>query len=120
MKVLLGLEPHGRAGDDLARALEHVIHREDELTVVLLHEPGRPEEVEPVREAVLDRLGERGAELRALPREPAGALVEMAEREGFDELVLGGGERSPSGKIRLGKAAEFAVLNAHTTVVLVR
>jgi nucleotide-binding universal stress UspA family protein len=44
----------------------------------------------------------------------------MAEREGFDELVLGGGERSPSGKMRLGRAAEFAVLNAHTTVVLVR
>jgi nucleotide-binding universal stress UspA family protein len=35
-------------------------------------------------------------------------------------VVIGGGEQSPMGKIRLGHIAEFVLLNSHVTVTLVR
>jgi nucleotide-binding universal stress UspA family protein len=44
----------------------------------------------------------------------------VAEREGFDRVVLGGGETSPLGKVTLGEIAEFVVLNANVSVTLVR
>jgi nucleotide-binding universal stress UspA family protein len=46
--------------------------------------------------------------------------VEIAEREAFDEVVLGGGHTSPMGKITIGPIAEFVLLNAKTSVRLVR
>jgi len=51
---------------------------------------------------------------------PGSRLVELAEREGADRIVLGGGETSPLGKVQLGSVAEFVLLNAKTTVTLVR
>jgi len=47
-------------------------------------------------------------------------LVEVAEREGFDRIVLGGGETSPLGKVKLGSIAEFVILNAGVSVTLIR
>ena len=52
--------------------------------------------------------------------DPGAMLVEIADGEGYDQIVLGGGERSPMGKIRVGQVAEFVVLNAETSVTLVR
>lgn len=121
MKVLLALEAHRDATRVLDRALDHVVHGDDEVTVAVVPR-GEGREPAELRDAVREALERRGvsAEIRILSGEPAGALVEMAEDGGFDELVLGGGRRSPTGKMRLGRAAEFAVLNARTTVVLVR
>jgi nucleotide-binding universal stress UspA family protein len=52
--------------------------------------------------------------------DPAGRLVELAETEGFDRIAIPGGERSPLGKIQLDSVAEFVLLNATTTVTLIR
>jgi len=46
--------------------------------------------------------------------------VTIANQESFDRIVLGSGERSPLGKIQLGSVAEFVLLNAQTSVTLVR
>ena len=60
------------------------------------------------------------SEVRHLSGDPGSQLVDVAEREGFDQIVLGGGQRSPMGKIKLGHIAEFVLLNSPVTVTLVR
>ena len=52
--------------------------------------------------------------------DPGSELVDIAEQEGFDEIALGGGQTSPMGKINVGSIAEFVLLNARTTVRLMR
>ena len=47
-------------------------------------------------------------------------LLELADDGGYDRIVLPGGRRSPLGKIQLGSTLEFVLLNAQTTVTLVR
>lgn len=122
MKVLCGIG--GQA--DAVRALDRTIARAeaagDELTVAVLDNPESdldPAEVETlVREHLADAAVD--AAVRVVEGDPGSRLLEVAESEGFDEIVLGGGMRSPMGKIRLGHIAEFVVMNATVTVTLVR
>ena len=60
------------------------------------------------------------AEVTILSGHPGSQLVEFAERGSFDRIVLGGGETSPLGKVQLGEISEFVILNAQTTVTLIR
>lgn len=57
---------------------------------------------------------------RRVDESPGGQLVELAEAEGFDRIILPGGSRSPLGKIQLDGVAEFVLLNAQTSVTLAR
>lgn len=131
MKVLLGVG----GSEDSYRALEQVVRRAreagDDLTVAVLENPrsaAAPDEIEArVREAiedagltVADAAGEAGVHVRHLSGDPGPQLVELADRGGFDRLVLGGGERSPMGKLTIGEIAEFVLVNGRTTVTLVR
>ena len=123
MKVLLGIG----GTDDAYRALEQVVERTretgDDLTVAILENPASddaPDAVERRARAVLDDAGLDAVAVRQLEGDPGPQLVELAEREGFDRLVLGGGQRSPMGKISLGSVAEYVLLNARVTVTLVR
>jgi len=125
MKVLLGIG----GTDDSLRALEQVVDRTaetgDDLTVAIVDNPAAdrsPEEVEAsVRAALADRGLLGGAvDVRRVTGEAGPRLVELADTGGYDQLVLGGGERSPMGKIAVGDIAEFVVVNARTTVTLVR
>lgn len=122
MKVLLGIG----GSDDSYRALEEAVTRAgeagDDLTVAVLENPESSPTVEEVRrrvEELLDDVGLR-AEVRTLPGHPGSQLLEVAESEGFDRIVLGGGQTSPLGKVQLGGIAEFVLLNARTTVTLIR
>ena len=122
MKVLFGLH----ADSDSLGALEGIVDRvrsvEDELTVAVLEHPdgeGSMAETEAAVRGVLDgRLPE--AEIRQVEGHPGSRLVEIAESEGFDRIVLGGGEQSPMGKIRIGSISEFVLLNSHVSVTLLR
>ena len=126
MKVLLGIG----GTDDSVRALERVADRTadtgDDLTVAIVDNPASdrsPEEVgATVRPVLVDRglLAADGVEVRRVTGDAGPRLVELADTGGYDQLVLGGGERSPMGKIALGDIAEFVVVNARTTVKLVR
>lgn len=116
--------------DDSVRALEQVADRTaktgDDLTVAIVDNPASdrsPDAVEAtVRTVLADRglLGDDGVEVRRVTGEAGPRLVELADTGGYDQLVLGGGEHSPMGKIALGDIAEFVVVNARTTVTLVR
>lgn len=122
MKVLLGIG----GSDDSIRALEQVIARtaevDDDLTVAIVENPRSPRSREEIAERTREELGAAGvdAEIRQVEGDPGSELVDMAEREGFDEIALGGGQTSPMGKINVGSIAEFVLLNAHTSVKLVR
>ena len=122
MKLLLGIG----GSDDSLRALERAVARVaetgDDLTVAILRNPAtetEPEEIERRAQDVLDDAGV-AAPIRHLEGDPGSRLVELAEGEGFDRIVLGGGETSPMGKIKLGSIAEFVLLNSHVSVTLVR
>lgn len=124
MHVLLGIG----GTDDSYRALERVVERTrstgDDLTVAVLENPASddaPDEVERrVRTVVEDAGLEDAVSITQLDGDPGPRLVEFAEGGEFDRLALGGGQRSPMGKISLGGIAEHVLLNARITVTLVR
>ncbi len=122
MKVLLGIG----GSDDSIRALERVVERTtevgDELTVAIVDNPRSDrtrEEIEARVEELLDDAG-ADADVRHVEGHAGSELVDIAEREAFDEIALGGGQTSPMGKINVGSIAEFVLLNARITVRLVR
>ncbi len=122
MQVLLGIG----GSDDAFLALERTVDRVqltgDQLTVAVLENPTTDLAPDAIAERVQDRLDEAAidATVRRVEGEAGAALVTMAETEGFDEIVLGGGQESPMGKIDIGRIAEYVVLNATVTVTLVR
>ena len=126
MKTLLGIG----GSEDSLRALERTLERAaeagDELVVAVVENPDSERDAEEVAEhakkKVLEHGGDADAEVMRLEHEghPGSALVEYAEEEGYDEIALGGGERSAMGKIRLGHTAEFVLLNSRVSVRLVR
>jgi nucleotide-binding universal stress UspA family protein len=122
MKVLLGVG----GTDDSVRALEQTVDRVreagDELTVAVLDNPESDPAPEDVEQQVRETLSEAAvdAEVRRVEGDPGSRLVEIAEHEGFEQIVIGGGQTSPMGKIKIGQIAEFVLLNSHVTVTLVR
>jgi nucleotide-binding universal stress UspA family protein len=122
MRVLLGIG----GTEDSFHALDRTIDRSesagDDLVIAILDDPNvetTPAEVfERVRSALAER--DASADVRRVTGDPRSELVSLADGGDFDQLVLGGGTRSPMGKIRVGDIAEFVLLNATTTVKLVR
>lgn len=121
MKVLLGLGGRADGFDALSATLERTRQAGDDLTVAVL-DTAAGDDPEEVADEVRERVADSGVEtsVRTLTGHPGSALTELAEEGGFDRIVLGGGQRSPLGKISLGQTAEFVLLNADVTVTLVR
>ncbi|WP_290814769.1 universal stress protein [Halovivax sp.] len=122
MKVLLGLG----GTDESIRALEETVERAeavgDDLEIAILEKPEASRSREEMR-AEAERIVEEAgldAAVRDLEGDPGPALVDRAERAGFDQVVIGGGTETPMGKIRLGPITEFVLLNASMTVKLIR
>ncbi len=122
MKLLLGID----GSEDSLRALPRTIDRAteagDDLTIAILDHPGNdrdPDELyRQASEALMDSAIE--APIRRVSGDPGSRLVEISESEGFDAIALGGGHRSPMGKITLGGVTEFVILNSTVSVLLVR
>jgi nucleotide-binding universal stress UspA family protein len=121
MKVLLGMGGREDGFDALEAMLSRTREAGDDLTVAIL-DTSTDRDVEDVAREVRERVDESDvdADVRTLSGHPGSELTELAESEGFDRLVLGGGQRSPLGKIDLGEVAEFVLLNADVSVTLVR
>lgn len=125
MKLLLGIG----ADDDLS-ALDATVARAreagDELTVAVYAggatETGDEAVLPATDERVRTRLDELdfSTEIRQIRNDPGSHLVELAANGGYDRIVLSGGQRTPMGKISLGEIAEFVLLNARTSVTLIR
>lgn len=122
MKVLLGMG----GSDDSFRALRQTIARAqeagDRLTVAVVENPDSEPAMGDVEARAREALADAGleADVRVIAGHPGSGLVQLAEAEEFDVIVLGGGETSPLGKVSLGSIAEFVLLNAQTSVTLVR
>lgn len=122
MKVLLGIG----GSEDSLRALEKAVARakeaDDELTIAIVENPDSSPAVSEVQARVDEVLQDADfeAEVRMLEGHPGSQLLELSEREEFEQIVLGGGETSPLGKVQLGSISEFVLLNARTTVTLIR
>jgi len=123
MDILLGV-----GGSELSyQALEETIDRAqatgDELTVAIFHNEEVSADADEIQARVEETLAdsEFDATIRRLEGDsPGSELVSLAESEGFDRIVLGGGERSTLGKIQLGSIVEFVLLNSQTPVTLIR
>ncbi|WP_435100734.1 universal stress protein [Halarchaeum sp. P4] len=122
MKVLLGIGGSDDSLEALDRTVERAVEAGDELTVAVLDNPESERSAEEVIEHATEVIEDAGldADVRHITGDPGSEIVQLAEREEFDQVVLGGGERSPMGKIRLGHIAEFVLLNSPVTVTLVR
>jgi len=122
MKVLCGIG----GSDDSFRALDRTVERaavaNDDLTVAVVDNEDSSVAPDDVMERAREAVADAGidAEVRRVEGDPGSRLIEIAEREAFEEIVLGGGHTSPMGKITIGSIAEFVLLNAKTTVTLVR
>ncbi len=122
MRVLVGVEGSEESETVLRNAIERARMAGDELTVAVFAKPEAGQDIEEVRAAVEREL--EGADIEAvitnLEGDPASALVELAEGDGYDQLVIGGGRRTPLGKRYLGRITEYVLLNADVPVRLER
>ncbi|SER19507.1 universal stress protein [Natrinema salaciae] len=123
MKVLLGLGGSDESVKTLRRTIERTRDVGDDLTVVVVDKPESKRAQDEMYQQAVDRLADAGLEevtVEKLEGDPGSSLVNYAERGEYDQLVIGGGTLSPMGKIQLGPITEFVLLNAPTTVKLVR
>lgn len=122
MKVLLGID----GSEDSLRALPRMIDRAaeagDDLTIAILGHAGNDRNPDELYRRVSENLTDSpiDAPIRRVSGDPGSRLVDIAEAEEFDAIALGGGHRSPMGKITLGGVTEFVILNATVSVLLLR
>ncbi|MEF8779130.1 MAG: universal stress protein [Haloferacaceae archaeon] len=121
MKVLLGLGQGSDAASVLERTAERTVAAGDDLTVAI-GGPGSLASVEELEARARETLAEfdLDASVRIVEGDLGSRLVELAEQGGFDRIVLDGGDRSPMGKITISSTVEFVLLNARTSVTLLR
>ncbi|MCT9095220.1 universal stress protein [Haloarchaeobius sp. HME9146] len=122
MRVLLGIEGSDESMRTLRKTIERTKEAGDELTIVVVEKDEAKREQSEMAEQARELVEKSGidAEVRVVSGHPGSTLVDIAEREDFDQLAIGGGTQSPMGKIRLGPITEFVLLNANITVRLVR
>ncbi|WP_306053969.1 universal stress protein [Natronococcus wangiae] len=122
MNVLLGLAGSDESITALRRTIERTGEVGDDLTVAVVEKSETDRTQDEMYRQAEKLLAEAGLEapIERLEGDPGSALVDYTERGEFDQLVIGGGTKSPMGKIQLGSVTEFVLLNAPTTVKLVR
>lgn len=120
MKVLLAFGGSEGSVNALERTVEHAAAAGDDLTVALVErEDTSYQQLVDHVESIVSETG-LSVDYREIDGQIGSALIDIAESEEFDELVLAGGKTSPMGKITLNQTAEFVLLNSHVTVTLVR
>lgn len=120
MKVLYGLWDDERPRAGLATAARRAAGVGDEFVVGVVGNDGDPpEELIAYARATLSDAGLAPA-VRTLSGDPAGRLVAVAEREGFDRIVLGGGGRSPLGKVAVDPTVQAVLLSSPVSVTVIR
>ena len=122
MNVLLGVDGSDKSfeafDDTVARSME----ADDDLTIAIVDREEVSQSPDEIEASIRDGLSEADIDppIQHLSGHPGSRLVELADGNEFDRLVVPGGQRSALGKIKLNETLEFVLLNAETTVTLVR
>lgn len=122
MRILAGVE----GGEESKIVVENTLERADDagdsVTFAVFSNPGEEQELESIKTFVADALADSAVEAEVIEIEgdPASELVSLAECEAYDQVVVGGGRLTPTGKRYLGQITEFVVLNSDITVRLER
>lgn len=122
MRVLVGVEGSDESKVVLNNAIQRAREAGDELTVAIFAKSDREQNLSTIEDhvnAALDAADIDGS-IERIEGNPASELVAMAERGGYDQLVIGGGQDTPLGKRYLGHISEYVLLNADVTVRLER
>lgn len=123
MNILLGVGGSKLSYHALAETVDRAQATGDDLTVAIFDSEEGSADADEIQTRVEETLAEAAfdATIRRLEGDsPGSALISLAETEGFDRIVLGGGERSTLGKIQLGSIVEFVLLNSQMPVTLIR
>ena len=122
MRVLVGIEGSEESDTVLVRAIDRAIEAGDRLTIAIFAKDEPTQDIDAIEARVRTALGkaELDATIHRIEGDPASELVALAERDDFDQLVIGGGEDTPLGKRFLGPITEYILLNADVTVRLER
>lgn len=120
MRLIVGVDDSDHGIQTLEEAIERARAAGDEVTVAVYSE--RDTDLSDLEQTVSDKLAASSfdADIVRLEGNPGSELLELAEHGEYDQILLSGGRRSPLGKIKLSSTIEFVLLNAQTTVTLVR
>ncbi|MFW6447945.1 MAG: universal stress protein [Halobacteriota archaeon] len=122
MRVLVGVEGSDESETVLRNAIARAVEAGDDVTVAVFAKEEAGQDLDEVEAAARRELAgsDVAASIVRLEGDPASGLVELAEAEGYDQLVIGGGRRTPLGKRYLGRITEYVLLNADVPVRLER
>jgi nucleotide-binding universal stress UspA family protein len=129
MKILVGYEKSRVAGAALRLAIKHARIYKADLFIVTVLKQSRELQIDDI-EAVEDKLenlkkthdiNDLACETCALVSylTPGENLVEYAQDNNIDEIVIGVKRRSKIGKMMFGSNAQYIILNAPCPVVTV-
>jgi nucleotide-binding universal stress UspA family protein len=118
-KILVGTDGSPTAGKAVARAVEVAAATGAQLTVLAVGAPGK---TRAVVEAEVTRHAESGVTISADVREgdPAAVLVETAEAEGYDLLVLGNKGMTGVSRFFLGSVPNKVSHHVGCSLLIVR
>ena len=122
MHVLVGVCDTDNSFEALEATIERAREADDQVTVAVLDDPTADLSVAELRDRVRSVVTEVEVptQIQDVDGDPAAKMVEMAEANGYDQLVLGECGRTPMGKIQIDEIAQFILFNAEVTVKLVR
>ncbi|QCJ47714.1 universal stress protein [Haloprofundus sp. MHR1] len=123
--VLVGVDDDVERARTCAREVANLPGSAGEMTVTLLHafdeDPGDASaaDVEAVR-AAADYLDDNGVayELLESGGDPAQSILDAANRENADLIVVAGRKRSPAGKAIFGSVSQSVILSSNRPVLV--
>ncbi len=130
MRIMVGYDGSGVAGDALLLARKHAKAFDGKVEVVTTVLRGAVNNLQKSKEADNDLVYVQTLfgkslvpiETHLLTRDlpPGRALVEFAEENNIDEIIVGVRRRSKVGKLVFGSTAQYVTLHAPCPVVIVK
>ena len=130
MKILVGYDGSNSAKEALDLAKNHAIAFKGEIDVITSMVKGTERERQDMNQAqrgleyaeALFKENNISCKTHLLIRGMSSGedMVELAEENNIDEIIVGVKRRSKVGKLLMGSTAQYVILNAHCPVVTVK
>jgi nucleotide-binding universal stress UspA family protein len=130
MKIMVGLDGSNSSKEALSLAKKHAKTFNAKIELVTSMEKGTEAQQKEIEQDEHDLENEKklleedgiSCDTHLLIRgmNPGEDLVEFAEKNEVDEIVIGVRRRSKVGKLVFGSTAQYVILNAHCPVVTVK